>query len=1023
MKNYVILYGKLSSFDQSNQVYTTVVGMVDPSNPDNVLSIKDMCCNRRIVEVLYNMGIAFEVTNYKSIHAVYGGNGEVGESVYSCFKHVIREGANPDCFNAIVIDGLDVWDYDMADGKDGVAEGYFSTKEEQQNAIDSATMLFKTVLREYCPDYTDDDYSTISCKIRLAANIFYYDQYMNLTGTLSYPYYLMGGSVTTPDVIQKNIRFIDDTGSRALQSYLNANVQTPISDIMFEVPSFFDLACTKNYKKDSQERVLSGIGMDDDEQSMNDVENNVEQTSFFSKKSENKGDYTDLYLPIECRNAITEIFDGNDTIPLINPKRINVARVTKYYRVCPATEIPEEEYGIKSGGESYGLNDLIGNVSNNHLLLQDSEKGFYNKLCNLVKVGICIEHNLLSDNVFNKSYSNAIFSEVAEDYLKTLSEQWYNLNWCHTGMTQPIYANNELFDDDELTGGDDSVEIAVKFPCMCGRFEYDSNLSQYVFVNAFSDAINTAKSEAEISSNVSMTIRSRMPRLYLGFDGSEEMNFVHHDSALCGYVNLLGYNLRWVDTLIRLMRWGERKPTMLSYEHLDGTEFDVNVELSDNVPAETDSAVTVNSQNKTKSTYWNLNTGELSKNDGDIDGLKSIVNEKTGNAFDILSIVKVKLTVPIGIYKQIYGEPDFSVAGADIIVNVPLGIVFQETKEGGTVHNVFYEDIFTYYDKLKRGERRGHLICENGKIINYEPEKGMIIPEMDLTADVITTMNAGRFDNQDEVTGKIMMYRVFVESNPDILTSRNAISSKFTDSYRKQAYDNQAKVANTFNSFCIFRDVYGIQESMLKNGKKFNSTGVPFETMGYSLENARIVYLLFDKYVRLNYSSVIEDNISFCDMETLFNNLDKLNEKKVIGENQISKDNYDSWDEFEKMVESEKGMFIPRLLTSKQQQLPVGLLIHSDRSVKKIALVATTKSNNQMAMLMKKGLLQNNTNLEQVALSEKYIKILSAVLASWNKYESENNNSGLFDFKIKDMTVYVPTIDVINYIKRLFRVK
>lgn len=824
---YVLISGQFST--TNGEFKPTLLGIIDPTNYKNTISLLDILTDTRIAKTVYNLGLRLTATGYLI----------QGTTQFMGVTPTIRENINTNAFTEVKIP-VDVWDMD-------------ELSEENLS-------IMRKALIGVCDDFADSTVlNSVIQKLASDGNKVLFTQYdVTTNGTESPQYYMQEGILAGDNI--KNITILQP---RAVSEQVMHN---PMDEIPFRVPSFYDLVCYNKFKQAELERELREAGSynAEDEENLAE-EDNVEMTTSYFSCGDMK--YTDLYLPYHSYAArTTAITETGNEIPVINTMSIRVQSVTEFWEVYPASQIPEGAFGKREDGRRYKLSDLTGSPENNHLTLQQNERRYYNDLVDLLKVAISIEHNALSEEMYQTVSDK--YSETVEEYLKTLSEEAFNLMWCHTGTTQAVYPAgaepDDVSEEDEPTS---DITTVIDLPCRYGKIVTDgrSYVFQPFYQNMGPDSDHAIRNE----------LKTKLPRLYLGFDGNAEGGSVHYDGALVGYVQQNPSNRRWIDTLIRLLRWGNRKPSMLSWERLDGTESSVNT-------------------NK----YWNLNTASVSSHDGNIDNHVPVLNEKIGNPYELVAVVCADVIVPKGAYENIYGPSNFE--GGTINVRVPIGVKLQSTYESGNMYKITYEDIFTYHDKIKSGnatDARGHIKFVDGE---YTAVEGMstIVPEEYLkdSCSLIEATNISQRDNDTE-----FLFVFSVSSNAEIAEKRKQILSNFTDANAAVAFKDQASTKNIFNSMHVFT-LIASQASCLTVGKRFSETltvGNFANSLGVNAENARIVYTFLNRLIALGYNSVMMGSKSACDLKLILNRLDNIN---TAEDTAVASDVDPCWADFEEKV-------------------------------------------------------------------------------------------------------------------------
>lgn len=929
MKDYILVTGKYSLDAKATVFKPMLLGLVDVHDPKNTVSIRDILLNRRISEVLYNMGIALKAeadtaTVTTTPCVVYGINFDV------------REHINTSVY-AIANVQTDIWSLDYV--SDGTKEQIFAD--------------FKEALNGYCDNFTEEDYEYIISKLALDSNLFIYcqtdDSYAS-ENNINTNYIIYGGRVVGDRV--RNLTTITPKGFNIAVAETMAN---PTDDIPFSVPSFYDLVCYKKYnKKIAQEDVLNADNAagSDDYVADNGYMDASSATSFFSNndKGENENNdgpnYMDIYEPFDSDSAKIMFSINGFSIPKISDTSIRVAGITRFWRVHPAKNIPSEAFEVNPQGKRYVLEDLIGHANLNSLPLQSNEMRYYKDLENLLKIAISIEYNAISEEKYN-TVSGEI-SKVVEEYCKTLAEQAFNLMWCHTGTTQPV--SEKEYDSGNDSNSDDTVAI-FNLHCWHGsiRSTLVDGILTYKFIPFYAEGISNKDTQ---SAELQTRLATELPRLYMGFDGDLEPGFKHHDGALVGYVNERSDNHRWIDALIRLLRWGERKPSMLTNEPLkDGT-------------------------GKGTGKYWNLNSASISSHDGNISDREPEISSITGNSYNLSGIVYCDVKVPKGTYTSYYpNSPLVKDLGSVIDIHLPIGVLLEEKMKDCDFYKSTFEDIFTYYNKIISGEKRGQIKYENDKFVSMFGEDDRVeVNEIELS-QMLESFKEKTHCISNPDTGEDMVLEFFISSNAEIIQSRNEITKKLSEITTIQAYKAECSSVNIFNSMNVFANSpFG--EIILRIGKKFSESKV-YPTNNISdvrAEMARIVYDYLDKFGQLRYTATIDNKYSVISI------LEKLKETSdnAMANASVSTGD-DCFDDYYKIVGANVNGYSFVQLAVKDKKLPVIVCIGRDRA--NPAFVVTSTEDYEKL----KSMLGTDISIVSESLSKRYLTILKSAVTCWNK--------------------------------------
>lgn len=916
MKGYILVKGQFSGAS-IDDLKPTLLGITDPTNHRNTVSLFDIMSNMRIAQTVYNLGLKLNATSYLI-------NPDMGIQYFGV-TYTFRESINRDAFTEITIP-VDLWN--ILDENDNLVE-------EEIGAVCAA-------IRKACPDLNDTSViESMAKKLAMDGYNLLLEQFNVSTGNAEgTQLYLQEGTLTGDTI--KNLIINQPSINR------DNVMRAPTEKIPLNVPSFYDLICYTKYKEAQVEKELLEFGSVDDGDDESPEGYETEDTASYDTTSYFGGgdiSYKDIYKPYYSYEARTTLTHPNGAeVPLINPDTIKVANVTQFWEVYPADQIPEDAFGRCADGTKYHLNDLTGHPENNHLELQTNETPYYRSLVELLKVAISIEHNALSDEIYNEVSDR--YSEVVEEYCKTLAEQAFNLMWCHTGTTQAIYPNDYEDPDSKDDGDDTSADVVtyINLHCHYGTILPSNDRSSYVFQPFYKNL--GLDSDAAIRNE----LRVKLPRLYLGFDGNSEIG-IHHDGALVGYVNQNPSNRRWIDTLIRLLRWGERKPSMLSWEHLDATESDV-------------------ATNK----YWNLNTASVSTHDGNIDNHTPVTNERIGNPYELVAVVYADIIMPKGAYENVYGPSGFD--GGQINVHVPIGVKLQSKYESGDMYKITYEDIFTYHSKIKNGnpnDARGHIVFDGANYVDITGDIGTLVPQESL----VTAM---RLIDAKSITqtidGRETLFAINVSSNPELIEKRGKILERFSDTTAALEYRTKSTLQHIFNSISQFT-LIAMQANFLTVGKKFaeSVTGGVTGALGINPENARIVYEFLARFVKLNYVPVTGDGDGVCDLAFILKMIDGIENPATTEE--PAEDEEPCWIDFLRVVGDKAEQYVFCELKTPYGIAPVCLALSRDRANKQLVFL----SHKELDYLKDRGY---KAIIKTVNYEKKYQDTFARAVQLWN---------------------------------------
>ncbi|GAA0101616.1 hypothetical protein UT300012_23310 [Paraclostridium bifermentans] len=172
----------------------------------------------------------------------------------------------------------------------------------------------------------------------------------------------------------------------------------------------------------------------------------------------------------------------------------------------------------------YDIRNVVGSPENNKPGLYENEKDLYNRICELIKVGIEQE---FPDKDLKQCEEFKVSSPVVRNYLKAMASQVARFGWSHCPAL-PLAVDEEVDDDDD-NGSDDGLGVYKQIT--------GNNL------------IKDRRAGAE------------------GVSG---------DLSLGGFIeNACKHNIYNIaEIIVKLLRWGERKP---NYLELDGMPIRFNL--------------------------------------------------------------------------------------------------------------------------------------------------------------------------------------------------------------------------------------------------------------------------------------------------------------------------------------------------------------------------------------------------------------------------------------------------------------
>lgn len=920
MQPYVLLSTKY--IDYSDKQQETFVGFLDPNNKGNNVTLLDIFkaekdsidrSSNRLSRVLYELGIQF---SFEPI--VDGVNTNSGRFTVNTFsvKISLRDGINTNAFRFITLD-TDLFN-DAVNEDGSLTETLLNDFNSKVGTLDYDATGFINKIVNDVSDFINNRFSALQPGMeKLSYNV--------------YEGKLLVGSIDGLEIINH----VAYKPKSMIMS--NPDAQLPIN-----VPTFYELMCEINYEKKMET-------MEDD---TDDIEG---MTSLFSKPVVDSVPFTDfksIYKPLYQASAVTTIETDGSTIPVINPERVKVASVTKFWDVYPITNIPKETYGKKFNNDSYTQEDLTGTPKNVHLTLQANERPFYNAMKELMDIATAIEFNAFTDSEFEKVVADGKKSMVVENFCKTLSEQAFNICWAHTATTQAVYPDTNPEDSADTDNTD--LGGTYNLPCRWGTVIKDPGTGSYVFKTY----IESTGAGGEVKGFVK-DVNQNLPRLNTGFDGSIEQGFVHHDGNIVGFVNMSTNRYRWIEALIRLLRWGDRKPSMLSLESL--------------VKGEEDSG------NKT---YWDLNNCCSSKNDGNLENLTKVVDKYSGNVYSFAGIITADIAVDnvIQTLSTLYGNSfirDLQLSNNMLPLHVPVGVVLYTKYEGTNIIDYYYEDIFTYFEKAKTMQRG--ILRYNQETDSYFLLDGFKeVPEFKLSDIIRNFKNPDSLVNMNGVSYRV---KYSVPDNVELKTSLHELINGTMDTKSKNEYMNMASGRNIFtavSSYCTATNKTDFinRGSMLYKTKRYTSSTMRF----FNYEDARIMYSVMPQLLKMafNPGQVNSDTGSvMSDFEMIVSKYDAIRKAANIQEDDSTDTVYTSFVKFINECPSNYG-FIKLDKAGEVSHILIGRSLNKDVNLMIFALDSDVERFERET--------NNKLRIGKVKPFDSAVKLLKGVRNIYNKH-------------------------------------
>lgn len=244
---------------------------------------------------------------------------------------------------------------------------------------------------------------------------------------------------------------------------------------------------------------------------------------------------------------------------------------------------------------------VVGNVNNNDLPIQENEKRFYNAMKELIEYGIKQSY---PNNTLEECIASGYDDVKVSDFLIDTAMVVASWNWSHTG-NYPVAL--DMFDDDVDSDDDDSdSEEGTE-----GRKQYHTN--------------PYAPNDDKITLDAEYLLRDYINK-------ASEKNIYAPAEAI-----------------IKLLRWGDRKPSRLK---LDGIK-----------------------------TYLNLNNLRLEETSGSFDNLEPI--KSNGATFEIIGLIRATEKFKDLNYLRSLNYTNNS-------LNIPVGVIAIRTFKGGIDQYVMF---------------------------------------------------------------------------------------------------------------------------------------------------------------------------------------------------------------------------------------------------------------------------------------------------------------------------------------------
>lgn len=796
-------YILLHTFYNKQQLFLAAI--LDVKHPDNSITIKDIMTDVRVAQILYNLGLKL---TYKRVSVPGVGEGYMP----SCEVNALK--VYTEVFNSVATD---------ATLAQLAVAGQATT-----------TRLAINDMKQLLPDASDSICTELGSRI--------YADYAEMfkktsTGELQVVEY----KTYTSDTTYLNRVVYNDT-------YKNHEKQAAFNDqdvIDFYVPEFCEIISAKKaaIKEDEEAALTNGestqlFGVEPSEETTEDVNTFSCYEDIY--KICNPMDRYGLGFRLEVENK------GNFTVqkylPTICPDTLNVASVTPFYDFYFVENMSDQEPDrtvfnkIPDSPKYYHREDLTGHVSNNEAEIFSNEQGYFNKLCQLVDVGISIENNLLAPASFEKfkKMSPDIDSSVAREYLKAIAEQAFDTTWVHTGQSaSKVDRYEESDDDDDNDNGISSMEFGINFKY--GSLDWDYALNKFVYTSRFTKDL----SEVAIQS-----LLSTIPHRGTGFDG----NIGNAEGGIVAFVDTVDNRYRWPEAVIKLMRFGRNKPKIL------------NISRPNNPGIQR---------------YWDLAKCCVTTFKGNKSAWVPVVDPDTGSTYTFNSIVTTKIVVKPEVLKEVYADCNVDNTYS---FELPVGVSFKTEIKDEDITLITYMDIFDLAKKVMMGATVGitgdAALNEKYDVLSYDSATQKYIATKPLAPIAVSDLEDAYmhiFKIKEEVANTSnLSFKLSKFAHSDIFKKRyaNALrkdhmmtKDEMTQKISQASRNNEFSLFNVFHIMQAFNEMdEATQLNILKKGmlaSNGESTTGKYSGFVERLdENICYVFFLYiKKLIDLNYDS------------------------------------------------------------------------------------------------------------------------------------------------------------------------
>lgn len=502
----------------------------------------------------------------------------------------------------------------------------------------------------------------------------------------------------------------------------------------------------------------------------------------------------------------TAVFNPEDTLELpdlipgyesLNPQ-INFGNIP-VKRLFPYIDSVAYEDALRMMGNPIPVTYIIGNPQNNMLGIQPNEMRYYEALKNLIIEGIMIENNVVTRDEVEALMAQGKRSKIVDQYLADLAADAFAVNWTHTGMVLNTIESEVTDDDDDDSQG--NVEIGVAYP---GYYRVD-----------FKDG-------ELITTMLVETCRKKFT----------EGSFIEGITRIRHYCNNQIFNsFAWAEALIRLLRWGDRKPSCLCIKSFDNS----------------------------KPEYLDLNTMTLTPFAGNVEDLVPVYIDQDNNITQ--RIYGVATISPEGFSNPSLIKDTFEVS-LDKDKPIPVGIMLRTDYVSQNIFKIDVVDIETFITMVSAG-----AIRLKGVSFDKETNTFSVSPE---AQDQV----AAYFDAEEVLSGNLKDIIINTIQNPSIVRTLQVISSRFKD-VRLQ----EINTFTVWSEFLKLENVDHMYSAMnIVNIAKEEERNAEMAKLRQrtALTAARVIKLSLIEQLCIPYLDLTDEVDDVCDIEPLLNKMFKV---------------------------------------------------------------------------------------------------------------------------------------------------